>query len=88
MNTLKQLEQRLVSKPADPDNAFYKNLIQALCNKGKLDLAGLYELPYNDFELAVAIMKSWRLDRYTKTKDRIRELVCLPVEQDSRSRAP
>ncbi|MDO8891227.1 MAG: hypothetical protein Q7V00_05235 [Sulfurimicrobium sp.] len=88
MNTLKQLEQRLICKPVDPDNAFFKNLIQALCSKDTLDLAGLYELPYEDFELAVAIMKSWRLDRYTKTKDRLRELVCLSAEQDSQSRAP
>lgn len=87
MNILKQLEQRLVSKPADPDNAIFVSLVQSLCFKEKLDLAGLYELPYEDFELAIAIMKSWRLDRYTKTKDRLGELVNLPAEQDSRSGA-
>lgn len=81
MNTLKQLEQRLLDQPEDPDNAVLKNLVQALCNKEKLDLSGLYELPYDDFELAIAIMKRWRIDRYTKTKDRLRELVWLPPEQ-------
>ena len=85
MNNLKQLEQRLISKPADPDNAVFRNLIQALCNREKLDLAGLYELSYVDFELAMDIMKSWRLDRYTRTKDRLRELVSLPAEQDSQT---
>lgn len=83
MNILKQLEQRLLSKPGDPDNAVFMSLVQALCNKEKLDLAGLYELPYDDFELAMAIMKSWRLDRYTKTKDRLGELVCLPAKPDT-----
>jgi hypothetical protein len=82
MNILKQLEQRLISKPKDPDNAFFKNLVHALCQKEKLDLATLYELSYEDFELAIAIMKHWRLDRYTKTKDRLRELVCLPAEAE------
>lgn len=88
MNTLKQLEQRLLDKPTDPDNAVLTNLVQALCNRETLDLAGLYELPYEDFELAIAIMKSWRLDRYTKTKDRLRELVCLPTEQDPQQGKP
>ncbi len=81
MNILKQLEQRLVSKPSDPDNAVFVSLVQALCCGGRLDMAGLYELSYDDFELAIAIMKSWRLDRYTKTKDRLRELACLPADQ-------
>lgn len=78
MNILKQLEQRLISKPEDPDNAVFRNLVQALCTKERLDLAPLYELGYDDFALAMGIMKNWRLDRYTKTKDRLRELVCLP----------
>lgn len=81
MNILKQLEQRLREKPEDPDNALFKDLVQALCLKDKLDLATLYELDYDDFSLAIEIMKRWRLDRYTKTKDRLRELVCLPRDQ-------
>jgi hypothetical protein len=48
----------------------------------------LYELPYDDFVLAIAIMKSWRLDRYTKTKDRLGELVCLPAEADAQPGEP
>jgi hypothetical protein len=88
MNVLKRLEQRLINKPVDPDNAVFRGLIQALCQKERLDLSGLYELPYDDFELAIAIMKSWRLDRYTKTKDRLRELVCLPAEPDSQPGEP
>ncbi|MBZ0104852.1 MAG: hypothetical protein K8H84_04390 [Sulfuricella denitrificans] len=88
MNLLKQLEQRLTGKPVDPDNAVFVNLVQALCGREKLDLAGLYDLPYDDFELAIAILKHWRLDRYTKTKDRLRELVRLPGEQGSRPGEP
>lgn len=81
MNILKRLEQRLLEKPEDPGNAIFKDLVQALCLKEKLDLAALYELPYEDFGLAIEITKRWRLDRYTKTKDRLRELVCLPRDQ-------
>lgn len=81
MNILKRLEQRLIERPEDPDNAIFKDLVQALCLREKLDLAVLYDLPYEDFGLAIEIMKRWRLDRYTKTKDRLRELVCLPRDQ-------
>jgi hypothetical protein len=88
MNVLKRLEQRLINKPVDPDNAVFRGLIQALCRKESLDLSGLYELPYDDFVLAIAIIKSWRLDRYTKTKDRLGELVCLPAEADAQPGEP
>lgn len=82
MNILKQLEQRLAGKPADPDNVALRSLVQSLCQKEKLDLSVLYELPSDDFELAIAVMKRWRLDRHTKTRDRLRELVCLPAGQE------
>lgn len=81
MNILKKLEKRLSSKPDDPDNAVFRSLVEALCLKEPLGMAELFELPFEDFELAVAIMKAWRLDRYTKTKERLRELVGLPAEE-------
>ncbi len=78
MNVLKELEKRLISEPNSPDNATFKGLIQALCMKEVFDIAMLYELTYRDFELAMSVMKNWRLDRYTKTKNRLRDLVGLP----------
>lgn len=78
MNMLKALEKRLISEPNNPDNATFKGLIQALCLKEAFDIAMLYELTYQDFELTMSVMKNWRLDRYTKTKVRLRELAGLP----------
>lgn len=80
MNTLKKLEKRLIGKPDSEGNNFFRHLVEALCLKEKLDLAALYELSYDDFKLAMAIMQDWRLDQYTKTKTRLRELVLLPQE--------
>ena len=80
MNTLKTLEKRLIGKPDSSDNIFFRHLVEALSLKGKLDMTELYELPYDDFKLAMAIMGDWRLDQYTKTKERLRELVLLPHE--------
>jgi hypothetical protein len=81
MNTLKKLEKRLATEPANVHDTAFKNLVEALCLKEPLDMAALFELPMEDFELAVAIIKDWRLDRYTKTKERLREMVGLPEEQ-------
>lgn len=78
MNTLKKLEKCLIGKPGCSSNEFFNRLVEALCLRGKLDLAELYELPYDDFKLALEIMQDWRLDQYTKTKERLRELVMLP----------
>jgi len=80
VNTLKKLEKRLISHPDAPENAVFRNLAEALFLKEPLDMTALYQLPLEDFELAMAIMKDWRLDRYTKTKVRLRELVGLPDE--------
>lgn len=81
MNTLKKLEKRLIQEPENPDNGAFRNLVEALCLKEALDMGGLFDLPMEDFELAMAIMRDWRLDRYTKTKERLRALVGLPDEQ-------
>ncbi len=80
MNILKKLEQGLASDPGNPHHAVFKELVRALCLKKKFDLAALYELPYDDFDLAISIMQNWRLDRYTKTKARLRILLGLPGE--------
>ena len=62
MNTLKKLEKCLIGKPRYGSNEFFRRLVEALCLRGKLDLAELYELPYDDFKLALEIMQDWRLD--------------------------
>lgn len=80
MNTLKKLEKRLIAKPGSYENDFFRCLVESLCLKEKLDMAALYALPYEDFKLAMAILEDWRLDQYTKTKERLRELLLLPHE--------
>lgn len=80
MNTLKILEKRLIDEPHDPESKILERLVKALCLKEDFKLAEIYELGYEDFELALGIMKNWRLDRYTKTKERLRAMVCTPVK--------
>jgi hypothetical protein len=74
MNSLKQLEKHLKQGRLDSANPVFERLIKSLCFKEHFDLSELYELNYDDFELALNILKDWRLDRYTKTKERLKEM--------------
>ncbi|MDD5330936.1 MAG: hypothetical protein PHX38_13115 [Sulfuricella sp.] len=75
MNTLKKVEKRLLKTPDETASQVFKDLIKALYQKDPFNLARIYELDYEDFELALAVLKDWRLDRFTKTKERLKELV-------------
>jgi hypothetical protein len=43
-------------------------LILALESESPFNLSELYQLDYDDFSLAMDVMKDWRLDRYYTTK--------------------
>ncbi|HUW50129.1 MAG TPA: hypothetical protein VMV75_03860 [Sulfuricella sp.] len=75
MNTLKQLKKQLLNAKHQKDSEVFWRLVRALCLQEDFRLAELYELSYDDFQFALDVIKSWRLDRYTKTRERIRELV-------------
>ncbi|MFA7242488.1 MAG: hypothetical protein WC091_20455 [Sulfuricellaceae bacterium] len=74
MNKLRKLEDHLLNIASGPEKETFRKLVRALCFKESFDLAALYDLNYVNFELAIDVMKSWRLDRYTKTKERLKEL--------------
>lgn len=75
MNTLKKIEKRLLKNPDEPASQVFKDLIRALYQKESFDLAAIYDLDYEDFELILAVLKDWRLDRFTKTKERLKALI-------------
>lgn len=81
MSRLKDLEKRFLNGPVNSDLNTLKELVKALCTGGNFNFSDLYALPLNDFELAIETLKGWRLDRYTKTKERITELICQPRDK-------
>lgn len=74
MNALKKLEKRIAKSPGEPATPVFARLIRSLCLKNDFCLADLYELDYDDFELALALLKDWRLDRFTKAKERLKQI--------------
>lgn len=75
MNTLKKVEKRLLKAPDEAASQVFRELVKALYQKEDFNLAAIYDLDYEDFELALAVLKDWRLDRFTKTRERLKGLL-------------
>lgn len=72
MGILKKLEKRLTSADKDdPASLVLIQLVKSLCLDECFSLSEIYELNYDDFQLALGIMKDWRLECHTKIGDRI-----------------
>lgn len=71
MNALNNARQFIEQRPAHPDARVLAGLIHALENDGSLQLSSLYGLSLDRFELAVEIVREWRLDRYALGKARV-----------------
>ncbi len=47
------------------------DLVLALETEANYPLADIYRLNYKDFELAIEIIKDWRMDRYYASKGKL-----------------
>lgn len=68
MQALKKARKSIENKPEKASSLVFSKLILALESESLFNLADLYQLDYDDFALAMDIMKDWRLDRYYTTK--------------------
>ena len=55
-------------------------LVRALESDDKCELAELYRLDYEHFDLGVEVLKEWRIDRYYMGKAKVHEL-SMPVAE-------
>ncbi|GAO36160.1 hypothetical protein SCT_1561 [Sulfuricella sp. T08] len=74
MNNLKKLEKRILKSPGEPASQVFMELVKALEHKLDFNLATIYDLDYDDFQLTLDVLKDWRLDRYAKTRERLKAL--------------
>lgn len=68
MQALKKARKLIEKKPEKTSALALSQLILALESETPFNLAALYQLDYDDFLLAMDIIKDWRLDRYYSTK--------------------
>ncbi|MEX1166300.1 MAG: hypothetical protein WEK74_05435 [Hydrogenophaga sp.] len=68
MQALKKARKLIEKKPLNGQALVLSQLILALESESPYNLTALYQLDYDDFLLAMDIIKDWRLDRYYSTK--------------------
>ena len=68
MQALKKARKLIEKKPEKSSALALSQLILALESETPYNLSSLYQIDYDDFELALEVIKDWRLDRYYSTK--------------------
>jgi len=67
MRATKIIAKRLKDPNIDlQSREIFGELINALDGRDKLDITRLFNLNYNDFELALRLLVDWRLQQYRK----------------------
>lgn len=74
MKAIKRARHFIERNPHEPAAAVLSQLVLALESKRSFELAALYELDLDTFDLAVEILKEWRLDRYYAGKAKLFDL--------------
>ena len=64
MDALQKVIRKIHADPVHPASAAFKSLVESLDQGLQFDISRLYLLGYNDFGLALELMREWRLDSY------------------------
>ena len=64
MNAIKKVRKYLGAHPKTDASRILGGLVEALGAEKPYQLAELYALDYETFDLAIALLEEWRLDRY------------------------
>lgn len=74
MKALKKARKLIEKSPESGEARILSALVVALESEAPFALNDLYKLNYDDFELALDLLKEWRLDRYYMSKVRLLDL--------------
>ena len=74
MNEIKKARRLIETNPHTDAAKTLAALVRALESEEKFDLGTLYKLNYDNFNLAIDILKEWRLDRYFSSKAKLHDL--------------
>ena len=64
MNAIKAIRKHLEKNPDAPSSKALARLVAALAEEKSYSLDELYEMDYDAFEMALELLRDWRLDRY------------------------
>lgn len=74
MLAIKKARKFIESRPKDPAAKILSALVIALETETAVAITDLYQLDYEQFKLALAIIDEWRLDRHYASKFRLIDL--------------
>ena len=88
MNAIKVARRFIETDPADASAKILARLVLALESEATFELVTLYDLDYKSFQLAMDILKEWRLDRYYASKSKLFDLSLQVSELEKNSSTP
>lgn len=71
MRAIKKARRFIEAQPDQPAAIVLSRLVVALESETPFDLSELYRIDYKSFELALAVIAEWRLDRYYTGKAKL-----------------
>ena len=74
MNEIKKARKLIEADPHSGAAKTLARLVRALESDEQFNVGDLYKLSYDDFHLAIDILKEWRLDRYYSGKAKLHDL--------------
>lgn len=85
MNAIKEIRRYLEQNPKSDNARLLATLAAALAEEKEFPLARLYELDRESFELALELLKDWRVDRFYAARIRLFDVVLNDVLPDLRN---
>ena len=74
MNAIKKARRLIAAKPDSTIAQTLARLVRALESEESFRLSDLYQLDYETFNLALDVLKEWRLDRYYMSKAKLHDV--------------
>ena len=71
MNAIKSARKFIVANPASESARTLAQLVLALESETQFQIADLYKLELESFDIAIDILKEWRIDRYYAGKAKL-----------------
>ena len=74
MNAIKKTRKLIQTNPTSESAQTLARLVRALESDEKFALSDLYKLGYDEFNIAIDVLKEWRLDRYYMGKAKLHDM--------------
>ena len=86
MNAIKAIRKHMEKNPGAPSSKALARLVASLAEEKSYPLAELYAMDYDTFEMALELLRDWRLDRYYAARLKLFDLALNAVIPEERGK--